>query len=275
MFKKKIIKRMAYAIACIVATVRCQPFWEKMYLLSLYCMNIGAGGNYALSGEKGVLKYIKKKYRNAGQIVVFDVGANVGHYSLMLREILGSKAEIHAFEPSKRTFEKMSENIGGALEIRLYNLGFGDANAEVLLYSDSDASGLASVYKRNLEHFSMEMGNAERIRIETVDDFCLSNQVERIHFLKLDVEGHELKVLEGARNLLKNGLIECIQFEFGGCNIDSRTYFQDFYYLLKDSYDIYRVIKTGLCRINEYKEIYECFVTTNFLAVYNGSRQGI
>jgi hypothetical protein len=61
--------------------------------------------------------------------------------------------------------------------------------------------------------------------------------------------------------------IDNIQFEFGGCNIDSRTYFQDFFYLLKDNYRIYRVLKDGLFEIPTYKETYEIFTTINYSAV--------
>lgn len=67
--------------------------------------------------------------------------------------------------------------------------------------------------------------------------------------------------------MICNNKIEVIQFEFGGCNIDSRTYFQDFYYLLKDNYKIYRILKNGLIEIKSYKEIYEIFITINYLAI--------
>jgi len=66
--------------------------------------------------------------------------------------------------------------------------------------------------------------------------------------------------------MLHSGSIDFIQFEFGGCNIDSRTYFQDFYYLLKDNYKIYRIVKDGIYPINQYREMYEAFITTNYLA---------
>ena len=76
----------------------------------------------------------------------------------------------------------------------------------------------------------------------------------------------KLKALNGAAQMINSKQIDVIQFEFGGCNIDSRTYFQDFYYLLKDNYKIYRILKDGLYQINQYKEIYEAFTTTNYLA---------
>ena len=58
-----------------------------------------------------------------------------------------------------------------------------------------------------------------------------------------------------------------IQFEFGGTSIDSRTYFQDFWYLLKDDFDIYRVGPTGPILIKEYTERDEIMIFMNYLAV--------
>ncbi|MCG2725664.1 MAG: FkbM family methyltransferase, partial [Elusimicrobia bacterium] len=133
------------------------------------------------------------------------------------------------------------------------------------LYRNADESGLSSIYKRRLDHFNLSMDKSENIEVKTIDAFCKEQKIEHIHFLKLDVEGHELKVLEGASGMLKLGAIDFIQFEFGGCNIDSRTFFQDFYYLFKDNYKIYRILKDGLYKINHYKERYEVFTTTNYL----------
>ncbi|MFN8245330.1 MAG: hypothetical protein U0T56_02965 [Ferruginibacter sp.] len=81
----------------------------------------------------------------------------------------------------------------------------------------------------------------------------------------MDVEGHELSCLKGASTMIKNGAIDFIQFEFGGCNIDSRTYLQDFWYLLHDQYNFYRIVKDGLMPIEQYNERWEIFKNINFL----------
>ena len=110
------------------------------------------------------------------------------------------------------------------------------------------------------------MSIQESISITTVDEFCRKNDIAHINFLKLDIEGHELYCLEGAVEMMKNRNIDFIQFEFGGCNIDSRTYFQDFWYLLKDQYNIYRIVRDGLVQIHQYNERLEIFKNINFLA---------
>jgi FkbM family methyltransferase len=248
------------------ATVKNQPFFERKYYSAIAGMNIGGGSDCSNSGELNVLKYIFNKREQQNKIIIFDVGANVGNYSKMVYETSRKKAGIYSFEPSKIAYKKMVENTMNIPNIKSYNFGFGENNAELTLYTNEDGSGLASIYKRRLDHFNINMDKKENVKIKTIDSFCEENKIEKIDFLKLDVEGHELKVLTGAKNLKNTGKIRFIQFEFGGCNIDSRTYFQDFWYMLKDKYKIYRIINDGLYEIKEYKEIYECFITTNFFA---------
>jgi hypothetical protein len=111
------------------------------------------------------------------------------------------------------------------------------------------------------------MRHTEEITLKKLDDFCDDKGIEYISLLKLDVEGHEFRVLKGAENLVSSSSIDLIQFEFGGCNIDSRTYFQDFFYLLNPCYKIYRILKDGIIAIEDYKETCEVFTTTNYLAI--------
>jgi FkbM family methyltransferase len=171
-FMKKLSEK---TIAGMLGKENCQKFFEYMYFKSLHGMNIGLGGNYATSGEKRVLEIIFSKLKDIDNITVFDVGANVGHYSNMVNEIFGNKVKIFAFEPSKATFEKMVENTNGLKNISRYNFGFGNTLTETKLYTDTDGSGLASVYKRNLQHFNISMDQEEVIKMRTIDDFCSKN----------------------------------------------------------------------------------------------------
>ena len=151
--------------------------------------------------------------------------------------------------------------------MKLFNFGFSDKKESVTLYSNKEGSGLASVYNRRLDHFDINLNYKELTHLESLHNFCKNKDIKHINFLKLDVEGHEYKVLKGAKDLINNNFIDFIQFEFGGTNIDSRTFFQDFYYLLNPYYKIYRILKDGLMNIDNYKETHEIFRTTNFLAI--------
>ena len=87
----------------------------------------------------------------------------------------------------------------------------------------------------------------------------------KLDFVKLDIEGHELDARNGVGEALK--FIAVIQFEFGGCNIDTRTFWQDFWYFFKkNNFDLYRITPFGKIKIKKYREIDEFFSTSNFLA---------
>jgi len=250
----------------ITGKKRLQNVFEKLFQLSLKGMNYGNIENFKDSGEYAAMLYIKSKVGSSKPLTIFDVGANVGRYSNELSSIFKNDAIIHAFEPSKKTFELFLKNTEQLTNLICNNFGFSDIESEMTLYTNTDASGLASLYNRNLDHFGITMDKSEKIQLKTIDKYCRDRNIERINFLKLDIEGHELNALKGAKQMIDNGFVDFIQFEFGGCNIDSRTYFQDYFYLLNKQYRIYRLLKDGLVEIPKYKETHEIFLTINFLA---------
>lgn len=259
----KIIKKTGGLIA---GKKRFQKIFESLNFISLIGMNIGGITNPNESGEKSAVDYVRAQLKPIDELVIFDIGANVGRYSALLKEAFGEKAIVFSFEPAKKTFQRLKSNLDNKTGVHFYNFGFGNENAKIILYADSDESGLASIYKRRLDHLNINLDAREEIEVKTLDSFCDEKKIKHIHFVKIDVEGNELMVLKGASKMIDAGAIDFIQFEFGGCNIDSRTYFQDFYYLLKDKYNIYRIVKDGLWPIKQYKEAYETFITTNYLA---------
>ena len=259
-------KTVINVLKTLIGKKRLPSIYEYLHRFSLYGMNYGNGGDFKESGELNALQYVRKSYNNDKLLTVFDVGANIGNYSKSLSHLFGDKTIIHSFEPSKKTFEMYLETTSKTPNIIPNNIGLGDFENKTKLYSNLEGSGIASLYNRNLGHFGISMDKSEEIKISTIDIYCNKNNIDRIHFLKMDIEGHELSALKGAEKMINKNAIDFIQFEFGGCNIDSRTYFQDFFYLLKDKFKIYRILKDDLVEILEYKEIYEIFITVNYLA---------
>lgn len=153
--------------------------------------------------------------------------------------------------------------------IFLNNFGLGAKKATATLHYDAKGSGLASLTKRRLEHFKIDFNQSEEVKITTLDEYCKSHNITRIHLLKMDVEGHELDILHGAKDMFAKNAIDIATLEFGGCNIDTRTFFQDFWYFFKEQkMQLYRILPNGtLHKIPVYKELYEQFTTTNFVAI--------
>ena len=132
------------------------------------------------------------------------------------------------------------------------------------LFYDSEKSGLASLYQRQLDYFGIDFSKKETVRLDTVDNYCRENKIDKIDLLKLDVEGHELKILQGASEMLAADRISNLQIEFGGCNLDSRTYFRDFWNLLHEKFHVMYILRDSLLEIERYQESLEIFTTTNF-----------
>ena len=204
----------------------------------------------------------------AHDAVVFDVGANCGDWTRSLLAIAPSQiSRIVAFEPSMHHAKALSALPSPPCEVVAMAVASSEGMSR--LYSNAPGSGLASLHERRLEHFDIQHRFQEMVTTTTLDSFCQSRQIEIIHFLKMDVEGHEYEALKGAAGLLSRRSIRGLAFEFGGCNIDSRTFFQDFWYLLRGhGFDIFRVAPGGrLWPVLQYSEALEAFVTTNYVAV--------
>jgi FkbM family methyltransferase len=258
---------------------RLQSLWSRLHTLSVYGMNYGGGGLIEQSGEEWVLReVVAAACRNVEAPIVFDVGANVGDYARLVGRHLPS-AVVYAFEPSAAVFRELRQNLSAddrAGRFRPFNLGLSDEEKTVELYSytvEGHEQSLISSIDRRLptQVVSVEVSASEEISVRTLDRFCESEGIARIDFLKLDVEGHELSVLRGARRMLEAGAVSLIQFEFGPANIYSRTYFYDFWSLLSDRFDLYRIIPRGIVPITYYGEHREVFLTTNYLAVRRAS----
>lgn len=247
---------------------RYYEFWLKVYKAALMGMNVGNGGDFEESGEKSALLYVRDNVVCGEKPVLFDVGANVGNYARVLAEYFKDGC-IHCFEPARKTFETLSGNVK-SLNVVLNNFGASNEISEQILYSDSDNSGLASLYDRQC----VNNVSQETVRLDTIDHYCTERGISHIHFLKMDIEGNELNALNGAKGMLDAGKIGAIQIEFGGCNIDSRTYFRDFWNLLHDNYKIYRVLLDGLTEVKEYGDILEIFFCTNYLFVSKSAAKG-
>ena len=244
-----------------------QALFAKMHELSLAGMNYGGGDNIAYSGEENVIDYLAKHMAGSQKSIVFDIGANVGDYTIRVARTLGDNAVIYSFEPLKAAFNTLCTNIKGRVNVKVHNFGFGKVAARVPIYFDRSDSTLASLFPRRMDHLGVDNSKSEEIEMRTLDDFCKENKISHIDLLKMDTEGGELDVLKGAEIMLNSAAIDIIQFEFGGFNIASRTFFQDFFYLLTPRFKIYRVLKDGFAEIDTYKEDQEVFLTTNYMAV--------
>jgi FkbM family methyltransferase len=206
------------------------------------------------------------KQKISGDVIVFDIGANVGDWSGSIQKFLPNSRVI-AFEPSKEAFESLTNRFIKSTSFECINLAVGKENTETYLYADESASGLGSLTKRRVKHFGLSFEHRELVQVTTLDRW-IENQTPNVfpNVIKMDVEGHEMDVLIGASKALRG--VQIIQFEFGGGNIDTETFFQDFWYFFESNgFEISRMTPRGLKVISQYSENFETFKPTNYVAV--------
>jgi len=248
-----------------------QSVLEKNVQASQDLMGIGSGssgGGFLSTGEESICNFLKQRLKPP--YCIFDVGSNKGQYPQMIIDnITADDFSIHCFEPGHETFKILEKSYKEDKRIKLNNIGIGKAKGETVLHFDSVGSRMASLTKRRLDHFGIYFNKSEKVEINTIDNYCSENAINHIHLLKFDIEGHELDALDGARKMFDKKSIDIVTFEFGGCNIDTRTFFQDFWYFFSGiNMKIFRITPSGyFYPIESYKEIYEQFRTTNFMVM--------
>lgn len=130
---------------------------------------------------------------------VIDIGANIGHYTVRLSELVGDRGRVIAFEPVPETFELLAANVALSprKNVTLINAAASDSTAvsgmEISKFEDS---GLDDFYTA---HLSKDTGLLKVLCI-AVD--CLAPS-EPVALVKIDAEGHELPALRGMKRLLQ------------------------------------------------------------------------
>lgn len=150
-----------------------------------------------------------------------------------------------------------------------YNFAISNFIGKKDFYFYSKVSGLSGFYDRPIlkEQFNLN-SRVVTVEVNSLDLFCKRNNITYIDFLKIDTEGEEFKVLTGGYNLLKNNSIYAIQFEYGGCYVDSKTTLKEVYNLLSGlGYSLFRIIPEGLIKILKWRDELENFRYSNYLAV--------
>jgi FkbM family methyltransferase len=264
--KRLALRLVQWALGTMQFKKKFYSFFYFMYLQGLKGMDHGHNYIYPEnSGELKVLKKIAHHYRDE-KIVFFDAGANTGYYSESVLKIFMNSITLYCFEPSLFTFQKLTSKLGDS--VKAFQVALSNQIGFATLHLDHAGSGVASLEDTAYAPpFGIVATMNEPVKTDTIDHFCYEHAIPRIHFLKMDVEGHEYAILEGAAEKLRQNSIDFIQFEFGRVNIDSGVPLKKFYKLLHQDYFIYRIIQTGLVPQFEYNYEYEIYLGTNFLAV--------
>lgn len=139
-------------------------------------------------------------------MVVFDVGANIGYYTLLTSPLVGPTGSVYAFEPSSYAFNKLTRAVkeNRLTNVRTFKLALGAQEGELELSPCIEGNHTPNLLE----------GGGEKIHVTTLDSFVREHSIQRIDFLKMDVEGFEPFVVEGGRNSFSSGLVRAVLCEF-------------------------------------------------------------
>lgn len=242
------------------------PSWQRLpiigpdrekFLIDLRdpcCINIMVRG-FAEQGEMRVVAGFLNQMD-----VVLDIGANVGIWTRYLGSLVPN-GRVYAFEPSNATFELLLSNCQGATNLHAYHMAISNVSGETRLSDD---------WASDFRHLG---DNGQPVRATTVDDWIAMNGIERLDFVKLDIEGAEHKALQGANKSLQRFmpvlLFEHIPENAARFGFENRN--QTIQLLEEMGYRVRRVMQSG--ELSEDLEPRGA-VTSNYLAVGHPKLRG-
>jgi FkbM family methyltransferase len=224
------------------------------------------------NGEYALLRRLASSPQSP--TMIFDVGANKGDWTKQACASFGNNAEFFAFEPVNHTYAYLAEqmtDLGKEYKVTAMHLALGDSDGVAEIQISGKLAGSNSFYKRQGTNIKGE--RSESVRVIRGDSFCRQHNIRRIGFLKIDTEGHEMAVLRGFDEMLSQRTVDLIQFEYGGCWIDARTYLKDAFALLSGcGYRLGRLMPDRVEWFSIYRQDIKTFRYSNWVAALPGVR---
>jgi len=188
---------------------------------------------------------LSKRLSNNG-IHIFDVGANVGQSIKRYRNKFPD-CRITSFEPNPEVFPVLEKTWGEISGITLNQYALTNYTGDASFYATrvTEASSLLKPTERMLEISAERKYDHKIINVSamTLDHYCQMNHVSNIDILKIDVQGAELNVLQGAELLLKDQSVALIYTEitFAKTYINQNHFIDIVSYLDKFNYDVWDI----------------------------------
>jgi FkbM family methyltransferase len=144
---------------------------------------------------------------------IFDVGANVGQSAKQYLQWF-PQSTLYCFEPASAAFRQLQTSLQGNAKARCFQIALSSTKGtgRMVLQGRSELSFLLDSSKAQAVTREADL---ETVEVETLDNFCRTNNILHISFLKVDTEGADLEVLKGAETLLNEHRIDLVEVEVG------------------------------------------------------------
>ena len=260
----KIYKILSKFYIFIFGRKKLQFINDIILSLSLNAKGYKNYGNFKSTGEEHFINMISDEIK-----ICFDIGANIGNYSeLLLRK---TDAKVYAFEPMDKSHEELQKLKNKYSErIIIEKIALGNENGVKTIFAADLKSEKASLEK-NLEKMSfIDQENLEMfdVEIKKLDALNFFDKDKKVDFLKIDVEGHEYDVLQGAKKFIQFNTPKYIQIEINWHQLFKKTNLYEFSILLND-YDIFKLLPYGknLVSIDPNRPENNIFHLSNFVFI--------
>ncbi len=185
--------------------------------------------------------------------IFWDVGANIGYYTLYLSD----KCRVIAFEPNPKLNLYLMDSLFSYKNVTILNYVLSNVDDQIEFYIDEKSSDLSSVLKIDSEKIL-------KLESRTIDNLIIKNEIDAPTIVKIDVEGYEYQVLEGFTLIDKYNPIIIFEFinEFGEKN---KKTLADIINLLGKDWLIFRFMLNGKINSNYLEKNGS---TNNYLAIH-------
>lgn len=192
--------------------VRCIPMEMSIYMLRPI-LSLSPPIRYTPSELKELtLDYFLWKYTPKVGDLILDIGAGMGTEIPTYSELVGDEGKIIGFEPHRKSASIARRLIAtnGYSNACIYELGLSNHDGELLISDDPNSLGINSTIREDLLS-----GPTISARSTTLDNFVKSQKIDKINFLKMNIEGAEIVALQGgfeSLKITKNVAISCHDF---------------------------------------------------------------
>ncbi|MES2284321.1 MAG: FkbM family methyltransferase [Bacteroidota bacterium] len=134
-------------------------------------------------------------------MVVLDIGANIGYYTVKMASIVGDEGKVLAFEPNPLMVKELKNNIelNNLKNVQIHEIALSNISGSLTFYNPSKGKEAHGSLKQNN---TFDFDDTREVRAERLDDVLKNAGIQKVDFIKIDVEGAEYEVLAGAKELL-------------------------------------------------------------------------